>query len=143
MRIASRSAALAAALATAAAALPGAASAVDPPTPTTTALGGNPLTVIVGSQGQLQARRAGDTSNIFYSPSRDLGDAGFFLAFPPAGASGRAPAQPTALAGKVYGFHGTAGLAQFDDDYAFKLGDTYTNRYKVGRSFSLGLSYTF
>jgi TonB-dependent receptor len=30
-----------------------------------------------------------------------------------------------------------------DDDYAFKLGDTYTNRYKTGRSFSLGLSYSF
>jgi outer membrane receptor protein involved in Fe transport len=30
-----------------------------------------------------------------------------------------------------------------DDDYAFKLGDTYTNRYRTGRSFSLGLSYSF
>jgi hypothetical protein len=29
-----------------------------------------------------------------------------------------------------------------DDDFAFKLGDTYTNRYKLGRSFSLALSYT-
>jgi len=29
-----------------------------------------------------------------------------------------------------------------DDDYAFKLGDTYTSRYKTGRSFSIGLSYT-
>jgi hypothetical protein len=28
-----------------------------------------------------------------------------------------------------------------DADYAFKLGDTYTSRYKIGRSFSLGLSY--
>jgi hypothetical protein len=28
-----------------------------------------------------------------------------------------------------------------DDDYAFKLGDTFTSRYKVGRSLSLGLSY--
>jgi TonB-dependent receptor len=29
-----------------------------------------------------------------------------------------------------------------DDDFAFKLGETYTNRYKAGRSFSLALSYT-
>ncbi|WP_027004769.1 hypothetical protein [Conexibacter woesei] len=120
MRIGSRAAALAAALATAAA-LPAAASAVDPPDPTTTALGGNPLTVVVGSQGQLQARRAGDSSNIFYSPSRDLGDAGFFLAFPPTTAAGpTAPAQPAPLSGNVYGFDGSAG-PHLLEDYAFTL----------------------
>jgi hypothetical protein len=121
LRIGSRAAVLAAALATAAA-LPAAASAVDPPDPTTTSLGGNPLTVLVGSQGQLQARRAGDSSNIFYSPSRDLGDAGFFLAFPPTTAAGpTAPAQPAPLSGKVYGFDGSAGRAYFDDEYTFTL----------------------
>jgi hypothetical protein len=119
LRISIRGSALAAALATAAA-LPAVASAVTPPAPTTAALGGNPLTVIVGSQGQLQARRAGDSSNIFFSPSKDLGDAGFFLAFPPTTASGSAPAQPAPLSGKVYGFDGSAGPF-LDDAYTFTL----------------------
>ena len=48
-------------------------------------LGGSPLNVIVGDQGQLQAFRTdrSDPSSppgIFYSPRQELGDAGFFLA---------------------------------------------------------------
>jgi hypothetical protein len=114
LRFSARSAALTAALATAAAALPGVASAQTPPVPTTVSLGGDPLTVTVGSSGQLQARRTGDTSNIFYSPTSNFGDAGFFLAFPPVGAQGTAPAQPAPLSGKVFGFNGAAGPSLAD-----------------------------
>jgi hypothetical protein len=51
------------------------------------ALGGSPLNVIVGDQGQLQAFRTdrADPSQppgIFYHPRIELGDAGFFLAVP-------------------------------------------------------------
>ena len=61
----------------------------------TTALGGNPLNVYVGDQGQLQAFRAGQPNGIFFSPSSLEGDAGFFIAdldIP-----------------DVYGFSGSAG----------------------------------
>ncbi|HEY7620400.1 MAG TPA: hypothetical protein VH834_11535 [Solirubrobacteraceae bacterium] len=63
-------------------------------------LGGSPLNVIVGDQGQLQAFRIdrtnpADPPGIFYQPQLQLGDAGFFLAF---------PATPA-----VWGFTGTAG----------------------------------
>jgi hypothetical protein len=64
-------------------------------------LGGSPLNVIVDQLGQLQALRVdrgvGD-AGIFYKSSLQTGDAGFFLAFPDGD-----------LAGKVYGFEGTAG----------------------------------
>ncbi len=69
-----------------------------------TQISGNPMTVWVGDQGQLQAQRAGDTSYIFYAPSNPVGDAGFFLAFPQDAAG-----VPVDLAGKVYGFDGAAG----------------------------------
>ena len=62
------------------------------------------MTVWVGDQGQLQAQRAGDTSYIFIAPSNPVGDAGFFLAFPQDAAG-----VPVDLAGKVYGFNGSAG----------------------------------
>jgi hypothetical protein len=66
-----------------------------------TTITGSPLTVHVGYRGQLQAFRAGDPTGIFYNPTDQVGDAGFFLAFP-AGIPGSAtPA--------VYGFDGRAG----------------------------------
>lgn len=69
----------------------------------TVALGGSPLNVIVGDQGELQALRTdrtnpADPPGIFYRAQLELGDAGFFLAFPDAGATG-----------EVWGFDGTAG----------------------------------
>ncbi len=69
-----------------------------------TQIGGNPMTVWVGDQGQLQGLRAGDTDNIFYAPNNQAGDAGFFLAFPT-----DAVGQPTDLQGLTFGFDGTAG----------------------------------
>lgn len=74
---------------------------------TTTALPGNPLSVYVGQRGQVQAIRAGSDSGIFYSPSEQAGDAGFFLAFP-SGLPGD-PAQ------RVFGFSGSAGPFGLDD----------------------------
>ena len=67
-------------------------------------LGGSPLNVTVGDQGQLQAFRLdrtnpADPPGIFYHPTRELGDAGFFLAFPSGGPGG------------VWGFNGSAGPA--------------------------------
>jgi hypothetical protein len=70
--------------------------ALADPTP----LPGNPLTVYVGDQGQLQAVRAGSTTGIFFDPFQTTGDAGFFLAFPDA---------TTPEDGRVYGFTGFAG----------------------------------
>jgi hypothetical protein len=61
----------------------------------TTALGGSPLNVYVGDQGQLQAFRAGETTGLYYYPFSHEGDAGFFLAIRPGG--------------PVYGFDGSAG----------------------------------
>jgi hypothetical protein len=71
-------------------------------------LGGSPLNVIVGDQGQLQAFRQDRTDptqppGIFYRATEQLGDAGFFLAFP--GTIGN----PAALNGTVWGFDGSAG----------------------------------
>jgi hypothetical protein len=67
----------------------------------TVALGGSPLNVQVGDQGQLQAFRADRTNpldppGIFYRATSEIGDAGFFLAFPstclaPCGASKAMP----------------------------------------------------
>jgi hypothetical protein len=67
-----------------------------------TPIDGTPLTVYVGQRGQLQALRAGESDGFFFRSTSQVGDAGFFLAFP--GGS-----QPAALAGKVFGFDGTAG----------------------------------
>jgi hypothetical protein len=86
-------------------------------------LGGSPLNVIVGDQGQLQAFRqdrsdALDPPGIFYRATEQLGDAGFFLAFP-TGALGN----PAALTGTVWGFNGSAGP---------DLANTYTNTSQGG-----------
>jgi hypothetical protein len=85
-------------------------------------LGGSPLNVIVGDQGQLQAFRQDRTDptqppGIFYRATEQLGDAGFFLAFP--GAMGN----PAALDGTVWGFDGSAGP---------HLSDVYTNTSQGG-----------
>ena len=79
-------------------------------------LGGSPLNVIVGDQGQLQAFRQDRTDplqppGIFYAPRTELGDAGFFLAFPTT-----TPANPAALQPTVWGFAGSAG-PHTDDKY--------------------------
>jgi hypothetical protein len=71
-------------------------------------IAGTPLTVFVGDHGQLQAIRQGEQNGFFFRAGSQLGDAGFFLAFP--------GAQPADIGGKVYGFTGFAGpdgLRQF------------------------------
>lgn len=76
---------------------------------TATPLGGNPLNVFVGERGQLQAFRAGSESGIFFAPTDQAGDAGFFIAYP----SGP-PGEPTP---QVFGFSGSAGpggLEEYD-----------------------------
>ncbi|QEC46959.1 hypothetical protein FSW04_04715 [Baekduia soli] len=98
-----RAAATIAAFAVAAvAATAGTASAV----PAIQTIASSPITVYIGDQGQMQAHRDGDQSNIFFAPGNQAGDAGFFLAFPtlPSG-----PAQQADLSGKVFGFSGSAG----------------------------------
>jgi hypothetical protein len=74
-----------------------------------TPIGGAPLTLWIGDQGQLQAKRDADTSNIFFASSSQVGDAGFFLAFPDVPAAPPAPAQSAMLKGRVFGFTGAAG----------------------------------
>jgi hypothetical protein len=78
-----------------------------------TAINGSPLTVWVGDQGQLQAKRDTDASNIFFSPYSPIGDAGFFLAFPTVTGS---PAQDPTLEGRVFGFDGPAAVHPEDTD---------------------------
>jgi len=75
------------------------------------AINGNPLTVYVGPQGQLQGYLAGSDQGIYYSPSQTLGDAGFFLAFPAGGAGPAALTDPEGdgSIGSVWGFDGSAG----------------------------------
>jgi hypothetical protein len=72
------------------------------------AIPGNPLTVYVGPQGQMQGFLAGSTDGIYYSPNDTQGDAGFFLGFPSAG-------NPPSVAGNVYGFQGSAGPSSLQD----------------------------
>lgn len=72
-----------------------------------TAIAGNPLTVHIGQRGQLQAFRAGSDSGIFFAPHDQLGDAGFFLAFP--------AGLPGASTPSVYGFSGSAGPFGLND----------------------------
>jgi hypothetical protein len=74
---------------------------------TTTALSGDPLTVYVGERGQLQAFRAGSATGIFYAPTSQVGDAGFFLAFPSGFTADDTP--------RVFGFTGIAGPRGLDD----------------------------
>ena len=64
---------------------------------------GGPLTVSIGPLGQCQSSYPNHGNN-FYPPSGNVGDCGFFLAFPTTGSG-----QPGALAGKTFGFNGTAG----------------------------------
>jgi hypothetical protein len=59
------------------------------------ALGGSPLNVYIGDRGQLQAFRAGEPNGIYYRPTNQEGDAGFFLA--------------DVDSHTVYGFDGAAG----------------------------------
>lgn len=66
-------------------------------------LPGAPLTVSVGSLGECQSSYPNVGTN-FYPPSSTVGDCGFFLAFPSAGAG-----QPMPLQKTVYGFNGSAG----------------------------------
>jgi hypothetical protein len=71
-----------------------------------TPLPGHPLTVYVGERGQLQAFRDGSPSGIFYRETNQVGDAGFFLAFPTGFASDATP--------RVFGFTGSAGPSGLD-----------------------------
>jgi hypothetical protein len=72
---------------------------------------GGPLTVYVGERGQCQSSYviAGQVAGNYFPGGEPfefspVGDCGFFLAFPEAGAG-----QPTALQGLTYGFEGHAG----------------------------------
>jgi hypothetical protein len=58
-------------------------------------LPGNPMTVHVGPRGQLQAFLVEREDGVYFAPSNQLGDAGFFLAFP--------------VEEEVWGFNGVAG----------------------------------
>lgn len=73
---------------------------------TAVSLPGNPLTVYVGPRGQCQSSYVvnGNVAGNYYLGSNHVGDCGFFLAFPKAGAG-----QPAALQGQTFGFEGQAG----------------------------------
>jgi hypothetical protein len=75
---------------------------------TTTALPGAPLSIYVGQRGQIQAVRDGSESGIFFAPASQIGDAGFFLAFPSGFTGGDTSPQ-------VFGFTGDAGPVGLDD----------------------------
>jgi hypothetical protein len=64
---------------------------------------GSPMTVSIGPLGQCQSSYP-NSGNNFYPPEGNVGDCGFFLAFPKEGTG-----QPTALQGQTFGFDGTAG----------------------------------
>jgi hypothetical protein len=57
---------------------PGAAQAAT----ATKTIDGSPLDVFVSADGNLQAQLEGSAAKVFYPPSSDVGDAGFFLSFP-------------------------------------------------------------
>jgi hypothetical protein len=73
---------------------------------TAVALPGTPLTVDVGPRGQCQSSYLvnGEVASNYFPGGSQVGDCGFFLAFPAAGAG-----QPTALQGQTFGFEGNAG----------------------------------
>ena len=48
----------------------------------TAVIPGDPMRILVGTEGGLQANVGGASSNVFYPPSSDTGNAGFFLGFP-------------------------------------------------------------
>lgn len=64
---------------------------------------GTPMTVSIGSRGQCESSYPLSGGN-YFPGFGTLGDCGFFLAFPKAGAG-----QPTALQGQTFGFAGFAG----------------------------------
>lgn len=70
--------------------------------PSAVSFPGSPLTVSVGTQGQCQSSYPGSGNN-YFPEGGNLGDCGFFLAFP------KATGQPEALQGQTYGFSGFAG----------------------------------
>jgi hypothetical protein len=72
-----------------------------------TPLGGQPLAVYVGEHGQLQAFRSGSPSGIFFPPSEQVGDAGFFLALPSGYTGDASP--------RVFGFTSFAGPSGIDE----------------------------
>jgi len=67
---------------------------------------GNPLTVDIGPRGECQSSYLvnGEPAGNYYLGSNVVGDCGFFLAFPAAGAG-----QPATLQNKTFGFDGLAG----------------------------------
>jgi hypothetical protein len=93
------------------------AGAVDASADGSMTLPGSPLTVSVGSLGECQSSYPNVGTN-FFPPASTVGDCGFFLAFPAAGAG-----QPTPLKEKVFGFQGSAGpgvpLAEGGAEYTF------------------------
>jgi len=64
---------------------------------------GSPLTVSIGPLGQCQSSYPLNGNN-FFPPNGNVGDCGFFLAFPKTGAE-----QPVALQSQTFGFEGAAG----------------------------------
>jgi hypothetical protein len=69
---------------------------------------GGPLTVSVGPLGQCQSSYPNHGNN-FYPPNGNVGDCGFFLAFPKAGNLAGVSGMSTGLQAQTYGFNGTAG----------------------------------
>src|SRR5438552_9573522 len=68
---------------------------------------GSPLTVSIGPLGQCESSYSGHGNN-FFPPFGNLGDCGFFLAFPtPSGP--KFVGQPVKLQGTTWGFKGSAG----------------------------------
>jgi hypothetical protein len=67
---------------------------------------GSPLTVYVGPRGECQSSYLvnGEVAGNFYFGGNQVGDCGFFLAFPKI-----SPGQPVPLQGKTFGFNGQAG----------------------------------
>lgn len=68
---------------------------------------GGPLTVSVGPLGQCQSSYALHGNN-FFPPTGNVGDCGFFLAFPKAGNVPGVSGTSTGLQGQTYGFNGSA-----------------------------------
>jgi hypothetical protein len=64
---------------------------------------GSPLTVFVGPLGQCESNYQATGDN-YYPEGSELGDCGFFLAFPKTGSG-----QPSELKGKTFGFSGNSG----------------------------------
>jgi hypothetical protein len=71
---------------------------------------GGPLTVYIGPRGECQSSYlvGGVVAGNFFYGGNQVGDCGFFLAFPTAG-GGKFTGQPPALNGKTFGFEGQAG----------------------------------